>query len=179
MEEIVKLYRNRIYGFLLKYVKISEVAEDLTQDVLAKLWLNIKKIDSIEDQEAYILAITRNHIRDHFKKMTREKEYMEEVIQLLPVQVNTIHQTIQRRELQDSIIDVVAQLPQRQQEVYKLFYHKGKSLKEIAKELDISPYTAKNHRAQALKLIRSKINPEAFLTLLLLIGFIQTLNIFQ
>jgi len=170
MEKVIEQYQNRVFGFLLKYVKIPEVAEDLTQEVMVKLWRNRKKILAIEDQEAYILAITRNYIRDHFKKMSREKAYMEEVIQHLPVQDDSIYQTIQRHELQNKIRNVVAELPQRQREVYQLVYDHGKSLKEIAKELDISPYTAKNHRAQALKFIRSRINPEAFLTGLVLIS---------
>lgn len=164
MEELVKQYRNRIYGFLLKYVKIPEQAEDLTQDVLIKLWKNRDRILSMEDQEAYILTITRNQVRDHFKKMTKEKSYLQEVIQHMPTQKSNEYAIIQRHELQESIQTVVAELPERQQEVYKLFYDKGKSLKEIAIELNISPYTAKNHRAQALKFIRSRINPEAFLT---------------
>ena len=169
MEKIIQQYHNRVFAFLLKYVKIPEVAEDLTQDVMIKLWQNRNKIESLDDQEAYILAITRNYIRDHFKKMSREKIYMEEVIQHLPVQDNSLHQTIQRHDLQNSIRKVVAELPERQRQVYQLVYDHGKSLKETAKELDISPYTAKNHRAQALKVIRARINPEAFLTGLIMV----------
>lgn len=164
MEKVIHQYRNRIYGFLLKYVKIPEQAEDMTQEVLVKIWKNRQKILSMEDQEAYILAITRNYIRDHFKRMSREEAYMEEVLRYLPVADNATYRTIQRNELHDSICEVVSELPERQQEVYRLFYDKGKKLKEIAQELDISPYTAKNHRAQALKVIRARINPDMFLT---------------
>ena len=168
MEQIIKQYRHRIYGFLLKYVKIPQQAEDMTQDILVKLWHNRQKIQSIEDQEAYILAITRNFIRDHFKKMSREKAYLEEVIAQLPTQAPSTLRIIQRHELQNSIRTIVSELPDRQQEVYHLFYDKGKSLVEIARELNISPYTVKNHRAEALKLIRSRINPEVFMTGLML-----------
>lgn len=170
MEKMINQYRNRIYGFLLKYVKIPQLAEDMTQDILIKLWNNRHKIRSMDDQDAYILAITRNYIRDHFKRMVREKTYLEEVIHHLPVQEPSGLRTVQRHELQNSILQIVSELPDRQQEVYHLFYDKGKSLKEIALELNISPYTAKNHRAEALKFIRSRINPEVFLTIFILIG---------
>lgn len=172
MEQMIEQYRHRIYGFLLKYVKIPQQAEDMTQDILVKLWNNRQKIQSLEDQEAYILAITRNFIRDHFKKMSREKAYLEDVIAQLPTQAPSTLRIIQRHELQNSIRNIVSELPDRQQEVYHLFYDKGKSLKEIARELDISPYTAKNHRAEALKIIRSKINPEVFMTGLVLMGIV-------
>ncbi len=170
MEKMIQQYRKRIYGFLIKYVKIPQQAEDMTQDILIKLWNNRFKINSMDDQEAYILAITRNHIRDHFKRMVREKTYLEEVVLHLPVQEPSGLRTVQRHELQESILTIVSELPDRQQEVYHLFYDKGKSLLEIARELDISPYTAKNHRAEALKFIRSRINPEVYLTFLMVVA---------
>lgn len=170
MEKMIQQYRKRIYGFLIKYVKIPQQAEDMTQDILIKLWNNRFKINSMDDQEAYILAITRNHIRDHFKRMVREKTYLEEVVLHLPVQESSGLRTVQRHELQESILTIVSELPDRQQEVYHLFYNKGKSLLEIARELDISPYTAKNHRAEALKFIRSRINPEVYLTFLMVVA---------
>jgi len=101
--------------------------------------------------------------------MSREEAYLREVIFHLPTQDPSSMRIIQRNELQNSILRIVSELPDRQQEVYHLFYEKGKSLKEIARELDISPYTAKNHRAEALKVIRSKINPEVFLTVMMVI----------
>lgn len=121
MEQVIAQYRNRIYGFLLKYVKIPE---DMTQDVLVKLWNYRHKIISMEDQESYILAITRNHIRDHFKKMTREQIYMEEVLLHLPVVEDSMYRIIQRHELQNRIRSVVEELPDCQREVYQLVYAK-------------------------------------------------------
>ncbi len=44
MEKVIAQYRNRIYGFLLKYVKVPQQAEDMTQDILIKLWINQEKI---------------------------------------------------------------------------------------------------------------------------------------
>src|SRR5690606_6954780 len=106
MEKEIEQYRNRIFGFLIKYVKIPEQAEDMTQDILIKLWNNRDRIQSLEDQESYILAITRNYIRDHFKRMSREKAYLEEVIAYLPTQDNSAIQKIQRYELQRSIMRI-------------------------------------------------------------------------
>lgn len=164
MEKLLNSYRNRIFGFLLKYVKIPEVAEDLTQEVLIKLWKNKERFQEIEDKEAYMLAVTRNLIRDHFKKITQEEKYKAEVWNHIPTVDNTMIRSIQRSELTSNIKSIVHTLPERQQEIYFLIFKKGLSLAEIAQELKISPYTAKNHLSKALKVIRSKINPESFLT---------------
>lgn len=172
MVSLVKQYEKRIYGFLIQYVKIPEEAEDMTQEILIKLWQNKERIYSIDDQEAYILAMTRNYIRDHFKKMSREKIYFQEVVDHLPVQDDSAFMIIKRKELESNIEAIILELPPRQQEVYHLFYKKGKTLVEIAKELKISPHTVKNHRAQALKFIQSRINPEMFLSGLILLDIL-------
>ena len=172
MDKMVSQYRSRIFGFILKYVKIPEEAEDMTQEILIKLWQNKEKITAVKDQDSYILAMTRNYVRDHFKKMSREKLYLQEVIDHLPVQDDSAFMIIKRKELETNIEAVILELPPRQQEVYHLFYKKGKSLVEIAKELKISPHTVKNHRAQALKFIQSRINPEMFLSGLILLDIL-------
>ncbi|GAA5222329.1 RNA polymerase sigma factor [Membranihabitans marinus] len=171
MEELLEKYRNRIFGFMLKYVKIPELAEDLTQEVLLKIWKNRDRFLTIEDKESYMLAMTRNMIRDHFKKLTKEEKYKKEVWRHLPQSDNSLIQTIQRDEMTDNIKQVVNSLPHRQREIYNLNFHTSMSLKEISEQLDISPFTAKNHLAKALKVIRSKINPESFLTGLVIIGY--------
>jgi len=164
MEELILRYRIRIFGFLKKYVKVTDVAEDLTQDILIKLWINRGKLELIDDQDSYVLAIVRNHIRDHFKKMIREQSYLDKVIEHMPRHDDSIYRTIQGNQLRESIHNVVKQLPERQKEVYNMVYLQGKSHKEIAKQLEISPYTVKNHCVQALKVIKSKVNPELFLS---------------
>lgn len=164
MVSLVKQYEKRIYGFLIQYVKIPEEAEDMTQEILIKLWQNKDRILTIEDQESYILTMTRNFIRDHFKKMSRNPVYLQEVTEHLSPRDDSAFMIIKRKELESNIELVVKELPPRQREVFHLFYKKGKSLVEIAHELKISPHTVKNHRTQALKFIQSRINPELFLT---------------
>lgn len=164
MDSLIKQYEKRIYGFLIQYVKVPEEAEDLTQELLIKLWQNKERVFTVEDQESYILAMTRNFIRDHFKKMNRDKLYRKEVLTHLTPKIDSPFVLIKRKELENNIEAVVKELPPRQREVYHLFYKQGKSLVEIANELKISPHTVKNHRAQALKFIQSRINPELFLT---------------
>src|SRR5690625_7004194 len=164
MDKMVSQYRSRIFGFILKYVKIPEEAEDMTQEILIKLWQNKEKITAVKDQDSYILAMTRNYVRDHFKKMSREKLYLQEVIDHLPVQDDSAFMIIKRKELETNIEAVILELPPRQQEVYHLFYKKGKSIVEIAKELKVTPHTDKTHESQRLKFIQSRINPEMFLS---------------
>lgn len=172
-EAIVSNYQKRLYGFFLKYVKIPEVAEDLTQDVFLKLWKMEEKIEEIEQLDAYILTIARNHIKDHFKKMTKDKKYLELVADNLQPQVSYLSKEIQIRDLKRKLELILQELPERQKEVYKFKYEEGLSMHEIAEKLSISHHTVKNHLAQALKFIRSRINLESYLTISVLLYWIN------
>jgi RNA polymerase sigma-70 factor (ECF subfamily) len=159
----------------MKYVKIPEVAEDLTQDVFLKLWKMEEKIEEIEQMDAYILTIARNQVKDHFKRMAKDQQYLESVAANLNPRENSPQREIQIKELKRNLQLILDELPERQKEVYLSKYEEGLSMKEIAEKLGISPYTVKNHLTQALKFIRSRINIESYLTVSILLHWIHRL----
>lgn len=172
-DTIVTGYQKRLFSFFLKYIKIPEIAEDLTQDVFLKLWKMEEKIEEIEQLDAYILAIARNLVRDHFKRMARDQQYLESVAVNLKPKENSPQREFQIKELKKNLQLILDELPERQKEVYLSKYEEGLSMKEIAEKLGISPFTVKNHLAQALKFIRSRINIESYLTISILLHWIH------
>lgn len=165
MEKQLKNYRVRIYHFMLKFVKDSALAEDLTQDVMLKIWLKKDKLSSMEALDSYILAMAKNHIFDHFKKLAKEKSYQKEVWHHLQNSENRTESKLATDDIQVQLDAILHELPPRQQQIYELNHDKGLSLQEIADQLNIAPNTAKNHLTRALKVIRSQMNPESFLWL--------------
>ena len=47
LEVLVQKYLKPIYGFVFSYVKDSQVAEDVTQEIFLKVWKNLKKMSFI------------------------------------------------------------------------------------------------------------------------------------
>lgn len=166
MENTIGNYRVKIFHFILKFVKDSELAEDLTQDVLLKIWIRREKISCLEDVEAYIFAMSKNHVMDHFNKLAKERTYQEEVWHLLQKAENTVESNLILKDIQDQLDVTLKALPPRQQQVIKLSLEKGLSLSEISEKLHIAPNTAKNHLNRALKVARSHMKPESFLLFL-------------
>lgn len=68
IEEILKVYEKRIYAFFLKNTKIPTTAEDLTQDVLMKLWIRRKSLENVQNMDGYVFGIAKNHVIDPFAK---------------------------------------------------------------------------------------------------------------
>ena len=64
-------------------------------------------------------------------------------------------------------------LPPKRKKVYKLSKQEGMKIKEIAAKMDISPRTAENHLAKALKFLKEEL---AGISLLMLLFFYLFLN---
>lgn len=168
MEEIITAYRKRVFGFLSNYIKIRSEAEDLTQDVMVKLLENKDKFDEVRDMDSYILTIAHYVVMDHFKKLKRDKEYKEKVWDTMKRSEQPVLRTVYRKDFMENIEQALVQLPDRQQTVFRMNRLEGISMLEIAKKLDISPYTVKNHLAEATRKIKMMVKPEYFLMVLLL-----------
>ncbi|GAA5225295.1 RNA polymerase sigma factor [Membranihabitans marinus] len=172
MDHFILEYRKRVYGFLSHYIKVQPELEDLTQDVMIKLWINRDKFQEVLDVEKYILTTAHNMVMDHFKKLFRNQAYREKVWNTIDSNKNenNLIKEVYRNDLINHLEKVLCDLPKRQQTVYRLNKIEGLSLEEIGKQLNISPYTAKNHLAQALKQLKHKINPDYFLLMTILLG---------
>lgn len=163
MESKMENYRVRIYHFILKFVKDPEHAEDLTQDVMLKIWVRREKISCLEDIDAYILTMSKNHVMDHFKKLSKEKSYQEDVWYLMQFRENSVESNLETQEIEAQLNAILKGLPARQQQIYELNQTKGLSLREISEKLEISPNTVKNHLSRAFKVVRSQLKLNSFL----------------
>ncbi|MBY5959374.1 RNA polymerase sigma-70 factor [Membranicola marinus] len=154
MNKIYESYRDFIYQFFLKHVKVPALAEDLTQDVFVKFWQKKDTFENIDNLDAWLYTLARNHLTDHYRKLATEKKYQETVWYHMERQSNSVLLDIYKEELENEIEELLNSLSPRQKEVYILSRKNGLSLEEIAVKLKISPNTAKNHLVQALKVVR-------------------------
>ncbi len=66
-EKLAEEYRDRIYTFALYSLRWPEEAQDVTQEVLVKLWQNSDRVD-VENMTAWIMRVTRNAVIDVIRK---------------------------------------------------------------------------------------------------------------
>jgi len=170
MKDRMNYFRIRVYRFIVLFTKNEDLAEDLTQDVMFKVWARHDQMESLEDVDNYILKIAKHHVLDHFKKLAREKEYQEEIWYRMSKTTNRVESPLITQEIEKELDAIVMTLPPRQKEIYTLNQRKGLTLDEIAITLDIAPRTARNHLNRAMKVIRSQINPDMFLMWLLMLS---------
>jgi RNA polymerase sigma factor (sigma-70 family) len=67
IEEVVQRYQRRVFTFARYFLGQREEAEDVTQEVLIRLWRNADSLDS-ERLGAWLLRVTRNACYDRLRQ---------------------------------------------------------------------------------------------------------------
>ena len=73
---------------------------------------------------------------------------------------------IDYKSVLNRVQQIVDKLPERQKEIFRKSRQEGKTTKEIAEELRLSPGTIDNYISEALKFIRSRLRNEDLALLL-------------
>ena len=158
-DTIYNKYCKRLYGFVIRYVKQDEDAEEIVQEVFVKIWENRNKIDIYSSFESFLFTITYNAAINLIRKRINEKKYLEHLKSIQEVNSPIeLSDEIQFKELNEKIESLLNELTPRQKEIFQLSRGEGLTHDEIAKKLNISSNTVKNHLVSALKYLKSNLD---------------------
>lgn len=155
-DEIYGLFHKKIYLFCITYGLPVEDAEEITQEVFVRLWLNRKALDSGKSLNAYLYKIGKNIIIDEFKKKIKIQATQQYQMSLI-IPSNNVEEVMNYNDLKNIVDETLSYLPERRREVFELSRNKGLSHKEIAQELGISVKTVENHLTLALHHFRDAL----------------------
>ncbi len=71
--ELYNNYHPGLYHYVLRFVKVSAIAEDILQDVFLTIWRIRKTIDPDLSFKAYLYRISRNSVFKLLKKMASDE----------------------------------------------------------------------------------------------------------
>jgi len=166
-DSIYKIYSSRLYSFVLRYIKQKEDAREIVQEVFIKIWESRSNIDLYSSFESFLFTITYNSAISLLRKRVSERKYLEHLKLRTQIdQTPEITSEIEFQELNFKIELLLNQLTPRQKEIFQLSRVEGLTHGEIAKKLDISSNTVKNHMVAALSFLKSKLDNTQILNLL-------------
>lgn len=147
-------YYPSLYAYILRFVKITDLAEDVLQDVFLKLWEIRHRIDPDLSFSAYLYRISRNLVFKQIKKISVDEELRLGVMYRLSSLHEHSHVELQWKQYQESLVAAIDQLPPQRQKVFRLCREQNRTYDEAAAELGISRNTVKEHMVLAVKAIR-------------------------
>jgi RNA polymerase sigma-70 factor (ECF subfamily) len=155
---IYEKYSKRLFGFVLRYIKQEEDAEEIVQEVFVKVWENRDRIDIYSSFDAYLFTIAYNTTMSLFRKRVHEKKYLEHLKSIQQIgSTEDITDEMHFRELSEKVQALLDELTPRQKEIFQLSREEGLTHEEIAKRLGISVNTVKKHMVNTLSFLRTHL----------------------
>jgi RNA polymerase sigma-70 factor (ECF subfamily) len=146
-----------VYPRVLKAVGDHATADDLTQEILLRVFRKIGDIEDLKAFEGWLLRMTYNLVNDHFRKRTRERQLHESFLELRKKRQEGRISTRQRAELAEVLQKALADLDEKHREVFVLKEVEGLSHEQIAKMLGIPQGTVWSRLSYARKGLREKL----------------------
>lgn len=169
--QLYQLYCKRVYGYLLKMVKVPYIAEEATQEVFVKLWSYRNTIGEIQNIDGYIFKIAKNQALNLLRKATFDAKMRDELQQHMITNGNNVDEQMAISEYEQLKCEALINLSPQRRLVYQLSRNEGLNYDEIACRLNLSKNTVRNHMVSALQSIREHFHKNGT-DLLLVLTFI-------
>jgi RNA polymerase sigma-70 factor (ECF subfamily) len=154
-EAVFLFYFDKVKRFMAGLVRSEDDAEDLAQDVFAKLWTVRETINTQSSFNAFLYTMSRNTAYNYLKHKLVQTDYANEYIQR--EETDTPDELMFAKEMELLIEMALCRMPEKRSEIYRLSRNEGLSNDEIAARLNISRKTVENNLTLALREIRKII----------------------
>ncbi len=152
---LYKKYWKEIYDHAFKRLQDHSKAEDITQEIFCKIWLNRTSL-SIDNLSAYFYTAVRNKVLNLFEK---EKKFVS--VKKLLTKKGTVEQAdflVLQNEFLAAYKALVESLPDKRKAIFHQYYELGKSTEEIAKNLSLSQKTVQNQLGRATSFLKAELS---------------------
>lgn len=165
-EALVGRHQTSLLNFFFRLVWDRGVAEDLSQEVLLRLYLHSADYEPRAKFTTYLYRIARNCWVDHMRRtkgerkmrsLDAESEEGHTLAETLAIGVEDPSSMARKSELADAVIEAVDGLPEEQKLVFILSEVQGLKYDEIGETLDIPVGTVKSRMFHAVKRLRNKL----------------------
>ena len=163
IEEIIETYNGYIYTMLKNCMSNKEDIEEVLSDVFVVLWKNYQKLDKTLKVKPYLIGITKNLIKKKYRIMNIKtnieniEDYENEISSY--VDVGNLAEQNEKSLIIQNMID---SMKSEEQKIFISFYYKGKKIKEISKELNISEMKVKVILHRQRKTIKKKLKERGY-----------------
>lgn len=160
--KIFEDYWNTTYYYCFRHLRNKEDAEDATQEVFMILYRRIKSVKHPKMLSRHIKWLIaevcqnyKNKTTINFEEILLLEEFQDKIIEdneeFIP------HEMLERKEFSDEMINLIGDLPKKQQEVIMLYYFNEFSCEEIAELTGSNSSTIRTRLQNARNKLKTKI----------------------
>ena len=157
LEKIIKDYSSYINAIINNMAKLNlndEDKEEIVSEVFFILWRNKDKLDYNKRLSSYIAGVTRNIVKEYLRKKQIHFDISDYENSLYSYDnLELLNDNIEEIKKIEKKLETIKEIDRK---IFIDFYYSSKSIKDIAKEQNISEFSIK----QRLYRIRNKIKKE-------------------
>ena len=163
VEEWMRLYRGRVFRYILFATRDEDVAESLTQDCFLRAHTAQATFRGECAMSTWLMRIAVNLVRDHqrsmklrFWKRAAMLDASEMSDRLPDTQSSTEHRLIAQERVA-TVWRAVETLSERQRSIFLLRFVEELELPEIAEAMRMNVNTVKSHLYRALSVVKRQV----------------------
>ncbi len=155
-EPLVTPYRQPLLALAYRLTRNREEALGVAQEALLRAFRSLARYDVSRSFRNWLFQIAANEARDRFRKRTREKAAAENAVHGATGSANT-EAGRERQEIRSDILQCLAVLSPREQEVFVMRDLEELSIKETARALGCSSISVRVNLSSARRKLREAI----------------------
>ncbi len=151
-------YSNKVYSKCLSLLKNEAAAQDASQDVFMKIFLNLSKFNQKSRFSTWVYSITYNYCIDFLRRKKKEKTVLTDEDQGVEDVVEEVgDKEIFEMEI-DRLKEILNNIPLEDKMVLLMKYREGLSIKEIGEVFKKSESAIKMKLKRAKHKVREQYN---------------------
>ncbi|RBL89436.1 sigma-70 family RNA polymerase sigma factor [Chitinophaga flava] len=147
-------YSGKLYNYALKYIRDEVKAEEAMMDLMFWLWDKRHELAPDVQLAPYLFRAMKHAV---IKVMTRHQTQTVPLDFADDTATEDAGNRLRETELTALYHEKLSALSQQRQKVFRLSRHNNMSHAEIAKEMNLSLFTVKNHIKASLTYFRSEL----------------------
>ena len=148
--DVVDIHSGNLFRFAVNFLRCSDDAQYIVQDVFEKLWVNREKVE-MEKAKSWLFTCTHNAMLNFVKKRSRI-DYKE--TNQLPESANAFDASFESKQVVDLAVSI---LPPIQKSIILMRDLEGYSYDEIGELLNLSPSQVKVYLFRARMKIKKQL----------------------
>jgi RNA polymerase sigma factor (sigma-70 family) len=144
-------YSSKIYAKCISLLKDEALAQDATQEIFLKIFLNLSKFGEKSRFSTWVYSITYNYCIDYIRRKKKQQAIFSDEMEKAPdLAVEEVSDKVILEMEIDKLKTVLSEIPTGDRAILLMKYQDGMSIKEISEILD------KTESAIKMKIKRAK-----------------------
>lgn len=138
--EVYSRQVDTVYRVCYSFMKNSADTEDMVQETFLRLLATKKTFENERHEKAWLIVTASNLCKDSLKKWWRKNENIDDFLDIA-----------EEPKQEDSILDIILQLPDDYKDAVYMYYYEGYTTVEIARHLSCPEATVRSRLMRAKK----------------------------